>query len=51
MLLFASNEVLSTMREFIKEPSQRNYQDTAIAMRKDLWGGKVTTADIEKLNL
>ncbi len=51
MILFASSEVLTTMHAFIESPSQKNYQNVALAMRKDLWGGKVSTGDIEKLNL
>lgn len=39
-ILFASDDVLRTIHNFIQEPSQKNFKGAAIAMRKDLWGGK-----------
>jgi hypothetical protein len=39
-ILFASDEVLKTIFEFLKEPSVRLFKQAALAMRKDLWGGK-----------
>ncbi|HBO84332.1 MAG: hypothetical protein A2073_05690 [Deltaproteobacteria bacterium GWC2_42_11] len=49
MILFASDEVLSRMREFIENPSQENFQKTAVAMRKDLWGGKISSEKLKSL--
>ncbi|MFH0769506.1 MAG: hypothetical protein V1932_08110 [Chloroflexota bacterium] len=37
-VLFASDEVISAMAEFVKSPSYPSYVKTASAMRKDLWG-------------
>ena len=51
MILFASEEVLFSMSEFIKSPTIENYRKMAIAMRKDLWGGKISSKNIEKLTL
>jgi hypothetical protein len=51
MILFALSEVLTTMHIFIENPSQQSFRNVALAMRKDLWGGKISTEDIEKLNL
>jgi len=45
MILFASSEVLTTMHAFIESSSPKNYKTVALAMRKDLWGGKVSTGD------
>jgi hypothetical protein len=43
MLLFASDEVLTTSHEFINNPTQESFQKVALAMRQDLWGGKIST--------
>lgn len=51
MILFSSDEVLTIMHKFIENPSQGSFQKTAIAMRKDLWGGKISSKNLEKLNL
>jgi hypothetical protein len=42
MLLYASSEVLKTFQAFIILPDKNNFRRCALAMRKDLWGGKVT---------
>ena len=49
MILFASDKVLSTMNEFIKEPTQSNFRKVALAMRKDLWSGKISSKKLEEL--
>lgn len=49
MILFASDEVLTTLHLFIQNPSQNSYRNVAIAMRKDLWGGKISTKKLEDL--
>lgn len=49
MILFASEEVLITMNNFIDHPSYDNFRNIAVAMRKDLWDGKVTFKRIDKL--
>ena len=37
-LLYASDEVIEAVREFVKRPTRANYVSTAMAMRKHLWG-------------
>lgn len=41
MVLFASDNVMAELQEFILKPSSETYFRAALAMRKDLWGGKV----------
>jgi hypothetical protein len=41
-LLFASDNVLRTLNDFIKNPTQEKFRHGALAMREDLWGGKVS---------
>lgn len=43
MILYASEEVLSESHAFIKNPSQTSFRKVALAMRSDLWGGKVSS--------
>lgn len=40
MILFASDQAIKTLSEFVSEPSENNYYEFAIAMRKDLYGLK-----------
>ena len=42
MILFASEDVLVSVHAFIREPSIKRFRQGALAMRKDLWGGKVS---------
>lgn len=49
-LLYASDDVLRKFRQFINEPSEYNFMETAIAMRKDLWG-KRTKIDLKQISL
>ncbi|MBI5789015.1 MAG: hypothetical protein HZA78_09195 [Candidatus Schekmanbacteria bacterium] len=42
MILFASEDVLMTLRLFIKTPSKEKFVAVAVAMRNDLWGGKIS---------
>ncbi len=35
--LYAADTVLSATKEFVDNPSKRNFEKTALAMRKDLW--------------
>lgn len=42
MLLYADDEVLKTFQFFIKTPNGEGFQKTVLAMRKDLWGGKLS---------
>ena len=37
MLLYASKEVILTVKNFIEEPTRKNFLKTILAMRKDLW--------------
>jgi hypothetical protein len=39
-LLYATDEVLVHLREFIRDPNEKTFAETAIAMRNDLWGIK-----------
>jgi hypothetical protein len=48
MILFASDDVLKAMHSFIQSPSVSYYKKTVLAMRKDLWGGKLSD-DIQSL--
>ncbi len=49
MLLFASEEVLVKMNEFIKNSNHASFHSVAMAMRKDLWGGKLSSKLVENL--
>ncbi|HEV2355505.1 MAG TPA: hypothetical protein VGR89_14750 [Puia sp.] len=42
MLLYASDEALKAVQDFIKKPGQESFRRGALAIRKDLWGGKVS---------
>jgi hypothetical protein len=46
-LLFASDEVIRTMADFLRRPNYSAYIKTTVAMRKDLWGRKTTIAEKE----
>lgn len=50
LLLFASDDVIKTLKEFIQTPNNATYAKTVIAMRKDLWSKK-TTLTPEEINL
>jgi len=39
-LLYATDEVLIHLKEFIRDPNENTFAETAIAMRSDLWGIK-----------
>src|SRR3990170_8477586 len=41
-ILFASDEVLENLYSFIKNPSPASFKKTALSMRKDLCGGKLS---------
>jgi len=43
-LLYAPDEVLTTMKEFMENPTEANFMKTATAMRKDLWKKKTKTS-------
>jgi len=49
-LLYSPDDVLRTMKEFMKNPTETNFLKSAIAMRKDLWKKK-TKASLETLTL
>ena len=49
MLLFASDEVLMRMSDFIIKPSRESFLKVALAMRKDLWGGKISAKKIGQI--
>jgi hypothetical protein len=42
MILFASEDVLVSVHAFIRKPSISEFHQGALAMREDLWGGKVS---------
>jgi hypothetical protein len=50
-ILYASDDVLIKHKQFINKPTESNFMDTAIAMRKDLWKRrtkiKLTTISLE----
>lgn len=39
-VLFASDDVIKTMSEFVQKPTHKSYIKVATAMRKDLWNRK-----------
>ena len=49
MILFASDDVLKSTHAFINNPSKEAFRESALAMRKDLWGGRLSK-EIEKLS-
>lgn len=49
-LLYASDEVLMKIKEFMRNPTETNFMETAISMRKDLWK-KGTKIDLNALSL
>lgn len=48
MILFASDDVLTCTHAFISNPSQLAFRKSALVMRKDLWGGKLSP-ELEKM--
>ena len=48
--LFASDEVINNLKEFIHDTNKINYGKTVLAMRKDLWNKK-TSLEAEECNL
>jgi len=40
--LFASDDVLKSMADFIRGPNHTTYVKTAVSMRRDLWGRKTS---------
>lgn len=50
LLLFASDDVIKSLKEFILKPENATYAKTVIAMRKDLWNKK-TSLKPEEINL
>ena len=48
MILFASDDALKTVHSFIQLPSPSSFKSAALAMRKDLWGGRLS-GDLEEL--
>ena len=49
-ILYASDEVLKYQKLFLEDPSELNYFNAALAMRRDLWKRK-TKADLNDLIL
>lgn len=49
MILFASDGALKAVHSFIQSPSAPRFKAAALAMRADLWGGKIST-DLEQLD-
>lgn len=49
-VLFASDDVIKSMSEFIRNPSYSSYIKTATSMRNDLWGKK-TSVNEQILNI
>lgn len=39
-LLFASDDVIKALKEFVLNPNDKTYGKTVLAMRKDLWNKK-----------
>lgn len=51
MILYASEEVLQKTYIFIQNPSQDNSHKVTLAMRRDLWGGKLSLEGLENFKL
>jgi hypothetical protein len=49
MILYASEEVLQKTYIFIQNPLEDNFYKVALAMRRDLWGGKLSLERFENL--
>ncbi len=49
-VLFASDEVIESLSDFVRNPSYRSYVKAAVSMREDLWG-KRTRVDEKLLNV
>jgi len=43
--LFASDDVIKSISEFIRTPSHSSYYRTAVSMRKDLWENKTSVGE------
>lgn len=50
LLMFASDDVIKALKEFVLKPDNLTYAKTVIAMRKDLWNKK-TSLRPEEINL
>ncbi len=49
-LLYASDDVIKSLKEFIRKPDNMNYAKTVVAMRRDCWNKK-TNLKTEELSL
>jgi hypothetical protein len=51
-VLFANDEVIKAMAEFIRNPKHAAYVKTVVSMRKDLWGKrtKITEETLDVFN-
>lgn len=49
-VLFANDEVIKSLVEFIRKPNHASYIKTVVSMRKDLWRKK-TSVDEQILNI
>jgi hypothetical protein len=49
-ILYASDDVLKKLKQFINKPSESKFMETAIAMIKDLWK-KGTNIELKTLSL
>ena len=47
MIIYASSEVINSVKEFIDKPTQESFLKAILTMRKDLWG----KADLEANDL
>ncbi|MFZ0817809.1 MAG: hypothetical protein WAM78_19950 [Candidatus Sulfotelmatobacter sp.] len=43
--LFASDDVIRSLTEFIAQPAHNRYIKAAVSMRKDLWGSSTSIGD------
>lgn len=52
MILYANDEVLKTMGQFVREPTLNNFWKTTLEMRKDLYGinTKLEIRDLSFIN-
>lgn len=48
MILFATDEVINSLKRFLQNPTNQTFNETALQMRKDLYNlkTKLNTADL-----
>jgi len=47
--VYASDAVLSSLAEFIRNPNRQSFVQASVEMRKDLWGKKTSTEESTRI--